>query len=246
VVEEKVETQMSELTPEERQLLVMEAQWKGEKNREVHAAQADFQRANERLAELNNFLQHEKLKETESIEQYNVLRDLGIDRQVKIVLPDTNYLQHKANCTKPRRDAFKFKSTFSYGNGTPKPIVHEADESPSVSFNEADNTATDAPQEEPSEEAVEPVPAPAPAEDRYEVRKALLQDLMQAFDNLDEDGAELAPRLDLRKQVDGFVPGCADVQELSDSVRGLDAMIVEREEYEELVNRWIESVANMS
>ena len=32
-------TQMSELTPEERQLLVMEAQWKGEKNREVHAAQ---------------------------------------------------------------------------------------------------------------------------------------------------------------------------------------------------------------
>jgi len=64
-------------------------------------------------------------------------------------------------------------------------------------------------------------------------------DLKDAFDMVDEDGAGLAPRLDLRKKVDEFVPQCAEVQKLSDTIRALDAMIVEKEEFEEFVDQWV-------
>jgi len=69
-------------------------------------------------------------------------------------------------------------------------------------------------------------------------RPELKEDLMKAFDEIDEEGAGMAPRLDLRQNVDTFVPAYPEAQELSDTVRGLDAMIVERDEYEELVDEW--------
>jgi len=69
-------------------------------------------------------------------------------------------------------------------------------------------------------------------------RSEMYQNLIEAFDKLDEEGAEMAPRLDLRQSVDTFIPECVDVQELSDTVRNLDAMIVERDEYVELVDAW--------
>jgi len=87
------------------------------------------------------------------------------------------------------------------------------------------------------EAAVKGAEAAAAGEGRS--KQSFKEDLLKAFDLVDEDGAGLAPRLDLRKKVDEFVPLCADVQQLSDSVRGLDAMIVEREEYEDLVEQWM-------
>jgi len=72
-------------------------------------------------------------------------------------------------------------------------------------------------------------------------RAEVYADLMNAFDLVDEDEAELAPRLDLRKQIDTFIPAMPAVQKLSDTVRNMDAMIVEREEYEEVVKAWLES-----
>jgi hypothetical protein len=68
--------------------------------------------------------------------------------------------------------------------------------------------------------------------------------LMDAFDLVDEDGAGIAPRLDLRKKVDSFIPQCAEVQALSDAVRGVDAMILERDEYEEIVDKWLSESYN--
>jgi len=97
------------------------------------------------------------------------------------------------------------------------------------------------------EPAAEPAPEPEPAAETV-VEEAVesvtfeqigKENLMKAFDDVDEDEAGIAPRLDLRKQVDTFVPRCADVQNLSDDVRALDAMIIEREEYEEVVDAWL-------
>jgi len=81
-------------------------------------------------------------------------------------------------------------------------------------------------------------PPPA-AELAQRPKPDMREDLIKAFDDLDEEGAEMAPRLDLRKSVDSYIAICAPVQELSDTVRNLDAMIVEREEYVELVDAWL-------
>jgi len=77
-----------------------------------------------------------------------------------------------------------------------------------------------------------------------EVDKAVIPtdleaDLMEAFNQIDTEGADMVPRLDLREQIDTFIPTCSAVQQLSDTIRGLDAMIVEREEYEDIVSGWL-------
>lgn len=62
---------------------------------------------------------------------------------------------------------------------------------------------------------------------------------------MDEDGTEFAPRLDLRKQVDKYVDKCKDAQQLSDYIRGLDVMIVERDDYVEFVHDWVEGQCSL-
>jgi len=94
----------------------------------------------------------------------------------------------------------------------------------------------------PQQEAAPAPPEPeAPVAEPMKPRAEVYADLMNAFDLVDEDEAELAPRLDLRKQIDTFIPAMPAVQKLSDTVRNMDAMIVEREDYEEVVKAWLES-----
>jgi len=96
----------------------------------------------------------------------------------------------------------------------------------------------------PARKATQPEPQAPPKkpqagngkQQRLKVEKFLLD----AFDKVDEDGTEFAPRLDLRKQVDKYVDQCPDAQQLSDYIRALDVMIVEKDDYNEMVNNWIE------
>lgn len=101
------------------------------------------------------------------------------------------------------------------------------------------------PTELPEPTSAEPAPAPAeplvPPAATMKPRAEIYAEMMNAFDIVDEDEAELAPRLDLRKQIDLFLPDLPQVQTLSDMVRAMDAMIVEREEYEEVVQAWLKS-----
>jgi superfamily II RNA helicase len=75
---------------------------------------------------------------------------------------------------------------------------------------------------------------------RKDLRESQMQNLLDVFDELDEDGTEFAPRLDLRKQVEKYVPKCAEAQQLADYLRALDVMIVEKEDYEGYVQDWVE------
>lgn len=75
----------------------------------------------------------------------------------------------------------------------------------------------------------------------HTMKEKLKMDLMKAFDLVDEDGTGFCPRLDLREKVDTFIPGCPPAKKLSDTLRGLDAMIVEHDEFEELVDAWIDN-----
>merc|ERR1711865_1332787 len=71
-------------------------------------------------------------------------------------------------------------------------------------------------------------------------RESIEQNLIDAFDEVDEDGTEFAPRLDLRKAVEKHVPQCAEAQKLADYIRQLDVMIIEKEDYEGFVEQWVE------
>ena len=66
-----------------------------------------------------------------------------------------------------------------------------------------------------------------------------LDDLLKVFDEVDEDETGFAPRLDLRTRVDDYIPRNARVQELSDTIRALDVMILERDDYIEIVEEWL-------
>jgi len=69
---------------------------------------------------------------------------------------------------------------------------------------------------------------------------AMEEDLLQAFDDADEDGTEMIPRLDLRLRIDTYVPRCERVKVLSDKVRHMDAMIVQRDEYVDILKEWLD------
>ena len=66
-----------------------------------------------------------------------------------------------------------------------------------------------------------------------------LDDLLKVFDEVDEDETGFAPRLDLRTRVDDYIPRNPRVQELSDTIRALDVMILERDDYIEIVEEWL-------
>jgi len=70
----------------------------------------------------------------------------------------------------------------------------------------------------------------------FELSMAFIETL---FDELDEDETEMVPRLDLRERIDTFVAQDPSIQNLSDSIRALDAMIVERDEYLEICEAWL-------
>merc|ERR1711865_63955 len=73
-----------------------------------------------------------------------------------------------------------------------------------------------------------------------QLRESKQHALIDVFDELDEDGTEFAPRLDLRKAVEKHVPQCAEAQKLADYIRQLDVMIIEKEDYEGFVEQWVE------
>lgn len=73
-----------------------------------------------------------------------------------------------------------------------------------------------------------------------QLRESKQRALIDVFDDLDEDGTEFAPRLDLRKAVEKHVPKCAEAQQLADYIRQLDVMIIEKEDYEGFVEQWVQ------
>jgi len=84
--------------------------------------------------------------------------------------------------------------------------------------------------------------AGGPEENCHRRRVALREDLLKAYDELDKEGTEIVPRLDLGKSIEAFVPRCPDldVQDLSDMVRTLSSIVVEKDEYAGIVDRWVE------
>ena len=75
---------------------------------------------------------------------------------------------------------------------------------------------------------------------KKDMRESQEHALLKAFEELDVDDTEFAPRLDLRKQVQKFVPKCAEVQQLVEYIMNLDVMIIEKEDYESYVHDWVE------
>ena len=71
------------------------------------------------------------------------------------------------------------------------------------------------------------------------LQKLSLEFLLGVFDEVDEDETGFAPRLDLRTKVDTYIPRNAMVQHLSDTIRALDVMILERDDFEEIVQEWL-------
>jgi len=67
-----------------------------------------------------------------------------------------------------------------------------------------------------------------------------VDEVMEAFDEMDEEGTEFVPRLDLRKHLDTIAESKYPlVAELAAEVRALDAMILEREDFQEMVEEWL-------
>ena len=67
--------------------------------------------------------------------------------------------------------------------------------------------------------------------------------MLGVFDKVDEDETGFAPRLDLRREVDKFIEAAPRVQELSDMIRAMDVMILEREDFQDLVMEWLNASA---
>ena len=72
-------------------------------------------------------------------------------------------------------------------------------------------------------------------------QKLGLDFMTKIFDDLDEDDTEMATRLDLRQKIDEYVPMDSQLQQLSDKIRAIDGMIVERDDYVEIVEEWLAS-----
>jgi len=73
-----------------------------------------------------------------------------------------------------------------------------------------------------------------------EQRPLSLEFLLQIFDEVDEDGTEFASRLDLRLKVDTHIKRDPRAQSLSNAIRALDCMIMERDDFIDMVNDWLE------
>ena len=69
-----------------------------------------------------------------------------------------------------------------------------------------------------------------------------LDSLLQIFDKIDEDGTEFVPRLDLRLKIDSCIERDPRARALSEIIKALDCMILERDDFIEMVNNWLETV----
>ena len=74
----------------------------------------------------------------------------------------------------------------------------------------------------------------------HNLREAQMNAMLGAFDAVDPDETEFAPRLDLHKEIEKHVADCAQVQQLVDHVRNLDCMVVEKDDFEEIVQMWVD------
>ena len=74
----------------------------------------------------------------------------------------------------------------------------------------------------------------------HDLREAQMNAMLGAFDAVDPDETEFAPRLDLHKEIEKHVADCAQVQQLVDHVRNLDCMVVEKDDFEEIVQMWVD------
>lgn len=70
-------------------------------------------------------------------------------------------------------------------------------------------------------------------------REAWKEEMLQAYKRVDPDDTEVTPRFDLQRMIDTFVGIIPAAQELADAVKAMDAVIVEYEEYEQLVDEWV-------
>jgi len=83
--------------------------------------------------------------------------------------------------------------------------------------------------------------------DSHQAKEMISMEILLAvFDAVDEDETGFAPRLDLRKKVDEYIDLDPKVQELSDQVRALDVMILERDDFEEMVKEWLSGCAGLT
>jgi len=73
----------------------------------------------------------------------------------------------------------------------------------------------------------------------HEAPELTLEFFLNMFDDVDDDGTGFAPRLDLRKRVVQLWDPMGRVQLLADTLKELDTMILEREDFEDIVNHWL-------
>merc|ERR1712166_1547041 len=67
-----------------------------------------------------------------------------------------------------------------------------------------------------------------------------VDECMEAFDECDTEETEFVPRLDLRKHLDSMADAKYPlVAELAARIKALDVMIVERDDFEEMVEEWL-------
>jgi len=78
------------------------------------------------------------------------------------------------------------------------------------------------------------------ADKMHDLRRAHRKLMMDAFVAVDPDDTEFAPRLDLRQQIETHVADCAQVQQLANHVRHLDCMVVEKDDFEDIVQEWVD------
>lgn len=72
------------------------------------------------------------------------------------------------------------------------------------------------------------------------LQSSLLRDkVIAAFEAVDEDETDMVPRLDLRKKLDHVAKSEPRVKSLAELMKSLDQMVVERDEYEDLVDNWL-------
>ena len=71
-------------------------------------------------------------------------------------------------------------------------------------------------------------------------RSARRKLMLDAFVAVDPDDTDFAPRLDLRQEIETYVASCAQVQQLVNHVKNLDCMVVEKDDFEEIVQEWLD------
>merc|ERR1712086_941096 len=74
----------------------------------------------------------------------------------------------------------------------------------------------------------------------YSMVLPTVDECMEAFDECDTEETEFVPRLDLRKHLDSMADAKYPlVAELAAQIKALDVMIVERDDFEEMVEEWL-------